>query len=285
MKKLVMFVMVCMALHGVCGEPVRDGTSFYNAINSLQNGLLEDQEIFVLLSDAEQMQWGIGAGRGPSDSDSLQISVLVIFINRLLDEEGKYTGILPNSDDPEIQQWINELSVLPTNHEGILKMLENPSASVRWLGLKKISFMKELPSVIMTKLEGMVRTDDYVRIVGISLPPESGQGPRSVLSLGGMAHDFKCQLREDAALILQQHGHQDITIDNHQVALRGLSYLNELVQSGKDRRSIKYALRGLEYRGLRPAPERFGEKLWKEINSERYKYPQFSELFQVWDEK
>ena len=272
--------MMCMAFHGVYGDTVRDWMSFYNAINEIQYGLLEDKEIFILLSDAKQMQWSMGAGQGPTDSDSLQITVLRAFASRLLDEEGKYTGILQSSDNQEIQQWINWLSVLPTNHEGVFKMLDNSSSPVRWLGLKKTSFIKKLPDTIVTKLEDMVRTDDYVRIVGISIDTGPGQPPPPP---GAGINDFKCPLRDDAVLILQKHGHKDMTVDNHRVALRGLSYLNELLKSGKDSRAIRSALRGLGCGGSKPEPDGFGEKLWQEINSQRDKYPQFSALFKARD--
>ena len=281
MKKSVVFVMMCMVLHGVYGDTVRDWMSFYNAINHLQNDLLEAKEIFVLLSDAKQMEWGMGMGQGPDDPDRSQIVVLDLLASRLLDEEGKYTEIVQRSVNQETQQWIDWLSVPPTDHKGVLKMLGNPSPPVRWLGLRKTSFMGKLPDTIVSKLENMVRGDDYVRIVGFSIPSEPEKPP----VLGEPINDFRCPLRDEAALILQKHGREGVSVDNHQVALRGLSYLNGLLKSGKDHRSIQNALRRLEYSGSRPAPERFGENLWKEMNSHRDKHPKFSALFKAWDAK
>jgi cell fate (sporulation/competence/biofilm development) regulator YlbF (YheA/YmcA/DUF963 family) len=207
----------------------------------------------------------------------------------LLNEKGEYARIISHSDNSDIQRWIDWLSISPTDADGILRMLDSPEPPIRWLGLKKVSTMDELSDIIVAKLENIVRTDDYVRIVhksdfdgiGQYLPHNGTTCPDSrwcPICAGGS--DFKCPLREYAVTVLQKLGKHDVTMDDYQVALRGIAYLNELIEMGKDSDRIARELwrRSVEYNVGN------GGKLWKEIVEQRDKYPQFSALYKAWDE-
>ena len=137
--------------------------------------------------------------------------------------------------------------------------------------------MKELPNPIRTKLESIVQDDDYVRVSRFPNPNDWGrhQYVPPPPSRSVTYSDFQCQLRDDAALALQKIGIQNVMVDNSQVALRGVAYLNELIEQGRDCELIVRVLRHLRGNGA---------SLWKEINAQRDKYSQFSALFHAWDE-
>ena len=288
MKKLTLLIVSCMTLNGISSELTQrekelkafydEISAFYKTMNSLKVSPSEESILRFLQDTRGKEWWNMNAMLGPLDTDSNQIEVLGAFSSYLLNDKGEYVGAIRHSDDPDIQRWIDWLSVSPTDTDDILKMLDSSDSPVRWLGLKKVSTMDRLPDSIVTKLENIVQTDDYVRIVrdpptwglGNYYPPMPGT---TVLPV----EKFSSPLREDAALILQKLGMQDVVIDNYQVALRGVVYFNELCES--DRNKWWFISRALFY------VQGDGAGLWQEINSQRDKYPQFSALFQAWDER
>ena len=259
-----------MALAGQSSVP-----QFYQDLVSTTTS---SETFLQYLCDARRSQdWGgYGGGSGPEGSDYRQLVVLRALASLgFLDQNGQYVGPPLSPDDQDIQWWMEKFSVPPTDTVGILNMLSDPSPPIRSLGLKKVLSLNRLPDPIVSRLEGIVRSDTYVRMV--LLPPPQPPDDDEII-LGEGYSDFRAPLRHTAVSILQKHGREDVAVDNFQVALLGLAQMNGFAESGMDKIDIAHALCDLV------DPESIGGAIWKEANSSREKYPQYAALFLAWDE-
>jgi hypothetical protein len=275
MKKTTLIIATSAMLNGMAETPTQyDGPTFSNTLNALSRSPDEETTLRFLRDATLHEGWWLGGGSGPSDHNTHQMRVLGLLTSNFLDANGQYTGTLRNSEDPIMQQWIDHLLISPSETEGILRLLNDPSPPVRSLGLRKVSFLDQLPNAIVTKLEDIVRTDDYVRMaIFRTEDPHPGKRPRNPGE--GEYSDFNASLRNFAATILQRHGREDVAVDNAQVALLGLEQFNEYHKAGRE-----VIVNGICVLGPHKS---HGYAMWREARFNREEYPQLSALFQAWD--
>ena len=264
MKKMLFVITVYMTLTGIFSK-----TAFCRTIVAMDSTA---EELLQVLCETRESQdrekvWG------KHDSWSAHIEQLralgVLSSRGFLDQHGQYVGPPLRADDQDVQRWMDRFSVSPTDTEGILKMLSDPSPPIRDLGLTKVSSLDKLPKPIVAKLENIVQSDTDVLMVILT----------EVFLPDAIEHvDFRSPWRDLAASILQKHGREDVTVDNFQVALLGLAQMNGSVEAGMDKMKIAHDLSMLD------GPESIGCAIWREVNANREKYPQYAALFQAWDE-
>ena len=278
MKKMILLITGCIVLNGLSEKvpvgrpftPSKEMSSPFGIV--VTNEVTSAETLLQMLADApRKYNQRFIEENGLLDSDKRQEWILDTLKRRGdLDGSWQYAGPMPQSADKNVKRWLELLAVPPSDTEGVLRLLNDPSPPVRYLGIGKAASLETLPGPVQAKLEDIARTDDYVRI-----------GASCVDTLLRIAEDevytdFMGIRRWDAKVALWTRAHISIReYEGEQVSWLGLAYLNRLVKGGHDKGEIAFALYSLWG---------YGGKLWSEVNAQRKSYPQFAALFQAWDD-
>ena len=241
------------------------------------------EEAFQLLNKAKySLEWKMRERWGPDDSNHEQIIAFYTLRQEgILDWNGQFIGEPPsNFDDVDAQWWMEKFTVSTTDTEGILKLLNDPSPAIRYLGLQKLPRDTILPDTLILKLEDMIQNDGYVRLT--YNPPAYPPGFENKAQ-GRHYSDFEAKLREQAAAFLRRQSEYWLEVDNYQVALLGLEQFNAYCEGGRDINVIMDCLYNLGD-GVTFGIG-YGYNVWREARENRDLYPQLATLFYEWDKR
>ena len=206
--------------------------------------------ILNLLGELDTVEfWSFGAGLGPTDSDSLQLTALQAFYDSLSDSEGR-----PRFD-PSIGaglslatntlRWVHLLQTDPNNQRELTRLLDDDKPAVRWLGLKKATFLAQFDDSVRDKLRALASGDPYVQISRRLQQTDKNRPPTP----GMTVNEFVCPLRELACGLLNRHGYK-VSMDIGIVAQRGVDRLIYIYDSDeKKRRAVLDAISLLDPKG------------------------------------
>jgi hypothetical protein len=186
--------------------------------------------------------WSFGAGLGPTDAQYMQLVSIRACAGFLLSDSGAPDATLQSAfrgSENSYGEWPKILSVLPSDDQGLLQMLQQQKPAVRWLGLHKAAFLRESTPALTKAIEDIARGDPYVIIEFIPAKPTNGLPPTPDLGNSG----FVAPLREKAKEVLKRWG-RETALDAAAVDKLGVARLKKLsMESPKHHADVLEAIK------------------------------------------
>lgn len=204
--------------------------------------------MFGLLAELDSVDiWSFGAGLGPTDAKSLQMRAVQVFSEYLLDSQGRMVAaeaIKNTASGEKALHWIQLFQTDPNDSRELARLLKNDNPAVRWLALKKASFLGQNGAIIDT-VRDIVESDPYVQISRQPTTPiQSRPSPP-----GMTANAVVFPLRMFACQLLSKWG-DACKLDNTSNARDGIQALARMWEQAPNRRSsIQEAIKLLNPKG------------------------------------